>query len=112
MASPLAIAGTFLATAVFFAATLHVAVRWVVGEGPLRKAAMAGPAAAAAVLVLQSVSLPNVAVLAGAAMVDLFAIAVVYELGTRRTALLTLAHLVITVALSFALANLWLSLAA
>ncbi len=110
MASPLAVAGTFLATAAFFAATLHVAVRWVVGEGPLRQALLAGPAPAAAVLALQSVALPNGAVLAGAAVVDLFAIAVVYELGTRRSVLLTLAHLVITVALAFALANLWLAL--
>lgn len=109
MPSPLAIAGTFLLTAAFFAATLHVAVRWVVGAGPAWKALLAAPLPAAAVFVLEFAALPRAAVLAGVALTDLFAIATVYDLGRRRAVLLTAVHVVITVALSLALVNLWLA---
>lgn len=110
MASALAVAGTFLLTAAFFSITLHVSVRWVLGKVPAENAFLAGPIAAAAVFALELAGLPAAAVLVGATLTDFIAIRGVYDLGSRRAVLLTIVHVVITIALAFALVNLWLIL--
>jgi hypothetical protein len=102
-----AVVGTFLLAAAFYAATLHVAARWVLGATPLRQALLVGPVPAAAAVGLGLSDLPTVAVFAAAAVADAVAIVGVYRRSARETALLTAAHVVVAVALAVPLLNLY-----
>lgn len=106
MVAPLAVGGTLLVAAAFYAATAHVAAAWVLDDQPLRDALLVGPAPAIVVTGGNVATLPVPLVVAAALLVDAFAAATVYDLDARRTALFTAAHLVVSVALGLALLGL------
>lgn len=105
MVQLLTIAMTFVATAIFFAFTLHVAARWVLGATPWKQAVVVAPAPAAAVIALGLVDPPTVLQAGGAAVVDLVAIWLVYELRPRTAAILTVAHVLVSFAIAIAARN-------
>ncbi|MFB6106735.1 MAG: hypothetical protein ABEJ70_07155 [Halobacteriaceae archaeon] len=100
--SPIAFAGTFLVTAVFFSLTGHVAARYVLGDVPATRALALGvPLAVVAVALVRRHPL---VVLAVAAAVDLGAAHLAYRLRFRTAALVVVVHVTVTVLSSLVLA--------
>jgi hypothetical protein len=111
----LAIVVTALVAWLFYAATLHLAATFFVGEVPSQRAATAGLAPAVVSILLGEygrtgatlidpgvdLALSLVALL----LVDGFAISYSYETGLRSTAALTLLHFGFAAVLGFALNN-------
>ena len=93
---PLAYAGTFLLTAAVYSLTAHIAARNVLGDVPIKRALLVGPAPAAVALLLQQYG--ALAFLLAIA-VDFVLIRYVYRLKARTTALVTLVHVVVSVLL-------------
>jgi len=101
---PLAVLGTVVLAAAFYAVTVHVAARFVLGEVPLRPALGVGVVLAVVSFLLRS---HGVALVAGASLlVDAAAIKSLYALDWRPTAWVTLAHFAVSVVLGYALVNL------
>ncbi|MEF8773383.1 MAG: hypothetical protein V5A23_02845 [Halobacteriales archaeon] len=100
----LAVLGTIVVTALFYAATLHLAAVFFLGDVPLRKALAVGAAVAVASLVAgrwgPAVSLP--ATLAA----DAAAVLLVYDRGARAAAALVALHFAFATILGVALVNL------
>lgn len=92
--TPLAFLGTYVATALFFSLTAHLAARYVLGDVPPARALVVG-----AVLALVAVALvrfPPPVILLAALVVDFLAIRTVYRLAYRTTALVTVVHYTVT----------------
>ncbi|WP_267641616.1 DUF7473 family protein [Haloarchaeobius amylolyticus] len=102
--SPVAFLGTFLLAALFYAVTLHIAARNVLGSVPVKPAFVVGPLLAAVSLLLQrrgpAVVIPVLLLL------DAFAIHWVYGLDRRETAFVAVIHYTVAVILGFTLYNL------
>lgn len=93
---PLAYAGTFLFTAAVYSLTAHIAARNVLGDVPVKRALLVGPAPAAVALLLQRYgALAFVLAIA----VDFVLIRYVYRLKARTTALVTFIHVIVSVLL-------------
>ena len=95
---PLAYLGTFLLAAGAYALTAHIAARNVLGDVPLRRAAVIGLVLAVIVVALQQYGLIAFAV---AIAVDFALIRYVYRLRLRTTGLVTLIHVVVSILLLF-----------
>ncbi|WP_435334141.1 DUF7473 family protein [Haloarchaeobius sp. TZWWS8] len=100
----LAYAGTFALAALFYAVTLHMAARNVLGDVPVSRAFVVGPVLGLVSLLLQQWG-PAVAI-AVTLLVDAFAIHVVYGLDRKLTAFVAVIHYTIAVILGFTLYNL------
>ena len=107
--TPLAFLVTFLVLSVLYAVTAHLAARNVLGDVPVKRAALVGPVPAAIVLLLQQYHL--LVVLALALIGDGLAIRTVYRINHRTAALVTVIHFTITVLLGLLLFSLFSLLA-
>ena len=105
MVQLLPLATTFLATAIFFAFTLHVAARWVLGSTPWKKAVVVAPAPAAIVVALGVATQSPVVQVGGTVVVDLLAIFLVYELRARTAVFVTVVHIAVSFALGIVARN-------
>jgi len=113
----LALAVTFLLTALFYAVTLHLAATFFIGDVPSQLAAKAAPAPAAVSLLLGrygvegvgpvSPSLGVAVVLVATLVADGIAISTVYRVSWRPTTALTLLHLAFAAVLGVALNNIF-----
>ena len=101
---PLAVAGTFLLAAAFYALTAHLAARYVLGTVPVLPAVGVGVALAAVALALRPVG--PAPVIAVSLAVDAVAIKLLYGLAWRRTAMVALAHYGLAAILGITLFNL------
>ncbi len=95
---PLAYAGTFLLAAGVYSLTAHIAARNVLGDVPIKRALLVGPAPAVISLLLQQYG-PLAFVLAVA--VDFVLIRYVYRIKARTTALVTFIHIVVSILVLF-----------
>ncbi|QPV64770.1 hypothetical protein I7X12_09270 [Halosimplex litoreum] len=108
---------TFLLTAAFYAATLHLAATFFIGDVPSQRAAYAGPVPAAVSILLGrygiesigfvSPSLGIVIVLLATLVADAIAISVSYRISWRPAAVLTGLHFAFAAVLGFALNNIF-----
>lgn len=94
----LAYLGTFLLAAGAYALTAHIAARNVLGDVPLRRAAVIGVVLAVIVVALQQYGLIALVL---AIAVDFVLIRYVYRLRYRTAGLVTLIHVVVSVLLLF-----------
>lgn len=94
---------TFLLAWVFYAVTLHLASLYVIGDAPHQRAALAAPVPAFVVILLQQY---HPAIIVPVSFIsDALAIHFAYQLRTRMTFVLTLAHYAIAAIMGFALLN-------
>ncbi|WP_439028261.1 DUF7473 family protein [Haloarchaeobius sp. DT45] len=103
--TPVAFLGTFLVAALFYAVTLHIAARNVLGDVPVKRAFLVGPILAAVSLLLQRRG-PAVVILV-LLVLDAFLINWVYDLDRRGTAFVAVIHYTVAVILGFTLFNLF-----
>lgn len=107
---PLAVVVTFLVVAAFYAATLHLAASFFIGDVPTQRAATVGPILAAVSLLLGRYGLdrpPLVLVVVAVTLgTDLLAVSAVYRLSLRSAVPVVLLHFAFAVLLGFASANL------
>ncbi len=101
---PVALLGTFLLALAFYAATAFLAARYVLGEAEGLPSAGVGLVLAVVSLLLDPFGPAVVLVLSVAA--DAVAVNRFFGLGRRDTALVTAAHVVLSVVLGIALFNL------
>lgn len=101
---PLAYAGTFLLATAFYALTVHLAARYVLGDVPLRRALAVGTVPAATTLLLQQYG--PAASIAVAVVADALAIHAVYRIRVSLTAAVTVIHYTVSVLLGLTLFNL------
>jgi len=101
---PIAFLGTFLVAAAFYAITLHVAARYVLGDVPIERALLVGPVLAVAAILLQRYG-PAVVIAATLAL-DAFAISAVYRLSWRSTTLVAVVHYTVAVIAGITVFNL------
>ena len=101
---PIAVLATFLVATLFYAATMHLAAVFFLGDTAKRAAVAVGVAVAAASLLLQRWG--AVVVLPMSLGVDAAAIWLVYDRSVGETAALTVLHFAFAVLLGLALANL------
>ncbi|WP_435359770.1 DUF7473 family protein [Haloarchaeobius sp. DFWS5] len=101
---PLAYLGTFAVATVFYAVTLHIAARNVLGDVPVSRAFLVGPILGALSLLLQQWE-PAIVILA-TVLVDAYAIHLVYRLDRRTTAFVAIIHYTVAIILGFTLYNL------
>jgi hypothetical protein len=94
---------TFLLAWVFYAVTLYLATRYVLGDVPHQRAALAAPVPALVSLLLQPYS--AVIIIPVSFLSDAVAIHLAYKLRARMTFILTLAHFTIAVIIGLALLN-------
>lgn len=85
-----ALVGTFLVTFLFYAATVHIAARYVLGDVPVSRALAVGVVPAVVSFLLQQYG-PAVSIVV-AAGADLIAIQAVYRLRYRTAAVVALVH--------------------
>jgi hypothetical protein len=101
---PLAFLGTFVLAAIFYALTLHVAARYVLGDAPVKRALLVGPVLAVAAILLQRYG-PAV-VIASTLALDAFAISAVYRLSWKSTAFVAVIHYTVAVIVGITIFNL------
>jgi hypothetical protein len=101
---PIAFLGTFLVAAIFYALTLHLAARYVLGDVPLQRAFVVGPILALAAILLQRYG-PAIVIVATLGL-DAFAISAVYRLSWRSTALVAVAHYTLAAIVGITIFNL------
>jgi hypothetical protein len=101
---PLAVLGTFLLAASFYALTAHIAARYVLGEVSGRPAIGVGAVLAVVALLLQSFG--PAPVIAASLTADVVAIKTLYRLGWRSTTLVALVHYTVSAILGITLFNL------
>lgn len=94
----LAYLGTFLLAAGAYALTAHIAARNVLGDVPLRRAAVVGLVVAVVVVALQQYGLIALVL---AIAVDFVLIRYVYRLRFRTAGLVTFIHVIVSVLLLF-----------
>lgn len=94
---------TFLIAWVFYAVTLHLAALYVIGDTPHQRATLVALVPALVSLLLQQYG--PLVVIPVSFLSDAVAIYFVYQLYTRLTFVLTLAHYVIAAIIGFALYN-------
>ena len=99
-----AVAGTFLLAATFYALTAHVAARWVLGSVPFGPAVGVGVALAAVAFLLRAAG--PAPVIAVSLAVDAAAIRGLYGLDWRPTAMVALAHYTVAAIVGLTLFNL------
>ncbi len=102
--SVLPLLGTVLVATAFYAATMHITARWVIGETPISTAIGVGVGPAIVTVALDPLGPAVVAPLT--IIVDGIAIHGLYDRSSRETAGLVLAHVVVSVMLGIALFNL------
>ena len=100
----LALVGTFLVTVVFYAATAHIAARYVLGDVPIARALAVGVVPAVVSFLLQQYG-PGVSILL-AAGADLVAIRTIYRLKYRTAAIVALVHYTVAAILGITIYNL------
>jgi len=108
---------TVVLTALFYAATLHLAATFFIGDVPSQRAAYVGPVPAVVSILLGrygvesigfvSPGLGIVVVLLATLVADAIAISVSYRISWRPTAILTVLHLAFAAVLGFALNNIF-----
>ena len=101
---PLAVLGTFLVAAGFYALTAHLAARYVLGTVPVRPALGVGVVLAAVALALRSFG--PAPVIAASLAADVAAIKGLYRLAWRQTALVAVVHYTVSAILGITLFNL------
>jgi len=101
---PLAVVGTLVLAWAFFGFTAQAAATYLLGDAPWRRAAVVGVVPAVVTMALIRYDPP--VILAVAVAADYAALSAVYRLSRRRATLLTLGHVVASVALAVPLANL------
>lgn len=102
---PLALLVTFLLTALFYGATLHLAAMFFLGDVPSQRAAYVAPVPAfVSILFGQTTTALMIAITFAS---DLLAISVVYRLRLRTAVVLALLHLAFAAALGLSLLNLF-----
>lgn len=101
---PIAVAGTFLLAALFYAITAHLAARYVIGSVPVVPAIGVGIVLAAVAFLLRSFG--PAPVIAASLTIDLVAIKRFYDLDWRPTMLVTVAHYALSAILGITLFNL------
>ncbi|MFC6961696.1 DUF7473 family protein [Halocatena marina] len=94
---------TFLIAWVFYAATLHLAALYVIGDTPHQRATLAAAVPAFVSLFIQQYE--PLVVIPILFLTDAVAIHFVYQLYARMTLVLTLAHYAIAAIIGFALYN-------
>ena len=99
-----AVVGTFVVATAFYAVTLHVAARYVLGDVPVSRAILVAPVPAVVTFALQQYG-PAVVILVAAGG-DLVAIRTVYRLKYRTAGLVAVVHYTVSALLGIALFNL------
>jgi hypothetical protein len=102
--TPLALVGTLALAWAFFAFTAQAAATYFLGDVPWRRSLAVG--AVPAVVTMALIRYHPAVILAVATAADLAAVHVVFRLRYRTAALVTLGHVVASVALAVPLANL------
>lgn len=92
---PVAFLGTFVATALFFGVTAHLAARYVLGDAPVARAFLVGTVPAVVSVAL--IRFPPWVIVPTALVGDFLAIHAVYRLRYRTTALVAVVHYTVTV---------------
>jgi hypothetical protein len=100
-----ALVGTFLLAALFYAVTAHIAARYVLGDVPIPRAFAVGVVPAIISFALQAYG-PGVVILVSATA-DFFAIRGVYRLKYKTAVLVTLAHYTVSALVGITVFNLW-----
>lgn len=100
----LALVGTFLVTVLFYAATAHLAARYVLGDVPVSRALLVGVVPAIVSFLLQQYG-PAISILV-AAGADLLAIQAIYRLRYRTAAIVALVHYTVAAILGITIFNL------
>ncbi|WP_332897680.1 MULTISPECIES: DUF7473 family protein [unclassified Haladaptatus] len=100
----LAVAGTFVLGALFYALTAHIAARYVLGDVPVTRALMVGPVPALVTILLQQY--PVAVMLVMGFLADFLAIRFVYRVRLKTGGLITVIHYTVTVLIALVLANL------
>ncbi|MFC6731379.1 MULTISPECIES: hypothetical protein [unclassified Haladaptatus] len=101
---PLAVAGTFVLGALFYALTAHIAARYVLGDVPPTRALMVGPVPALVTILLQQY--PVAVMLLMGFIADFLAIRFIYRVRLKTGGLIAVVHYTVTVLLALVLANL------
>jgi ABC-type siderophore export system fused ATPase/permease subunit len=97
--SPLAIAGTVGAFALFLSVTAHIAARNVLGDVEVKKAFAVGPLPAAIAVVSAAFGVNPFLAIAVAVAVDAAAISYLYGRSRKLTAYVTAIHIVVSIIL-------------
>ncbi|SDL95168.1 hypothetical protein SAMN04487949_0286 [Halogranum gelatinilyticum] len=97
--SPLAIAGTVGAFALFLSVTAHIAARNVLGDVEVKKAFAVGPLPAAIAVVATAFGINSFLAIAAAVVVDAAAIGFLYGRSRKLTAYVTAIHIVVSIIL-------------
>jgi hypothetical protein len=106
MAVPVAaLVGTFVLTMLFYAATAHLAARYVLGDVPIVRALAVGVVPAVISFALQAYQNPGVIILLALAA-DFFAIRAIYRLRYRTAGLVAVAHYTLSAILGITIFNL------
>jgi hypothetical protein len=101
---PLAVAGTLLVAVGFYAATAHLAARYVLGSAPVLPAVGVGVVLGVVAFLLRSVG--PAPVIAASLAADVAAIKALYGLEWRPTAFVAVVHYALSAVLGVALYNL------
>lgn len=101
---PLAVLGTLLLAAGFYALTAHIAARYVLGAAPVLPAIGVGVVLAVVALLLRSFG--PAPVIAASLAADVAAIKTLYRLDWRPTAVVALVHYTVSAILGITLFNL------
>ncbi len=95
--------GTVLTLAVFFALTVHIAARNVLGDVPIRNALAIGPLLAVIAVSMTALGVHPALTILLAVVVDALAISRLYGVGRRYTVFVTFIHAVVSVILGVVL---------
>ena len=99
----LAVLGMFLLTTAFYAATAHVAARYVLGDVPVTAALLVGPVPALAMVALLQVNL--VLAIVVAVVADFVAIKFAYDIRKGLAAIVTVVHYAVSALSVFVIAS-------
>ena len=98
------VVGTFVVTYLFYAATAHIAARYVLGSVPVSRALLVGVVPAVVSFLLQQYG-PAISILV-AAGADLVAIQAIYRLQYRTAGIVALVHYTVAAILGITIFNL------